>query len=72
MYGLAGVCLAYTFALWHFAPKLAEQTAAEFNVLAYIGVVKVIGLSNLAFLGVAGLFTYLCQKSQVIAAGEEH
>ena len=72
VYGLAGVCLAYTFALWHFAPKLAEQTAADFNVLAYIGVVKVIGLSNLAFLGVAGLFTYLCQKSQVIDVGEEH
>jgi O-antigen/teichoic acid export membrane protein len=72
VYGLAGICITYTLCLSHFAPKLAEQTTSEFNVLAYISVVKIIGLSNLAFLGVAGIFTYLYQKSQPLSAEEEH
>ena len=72
VYGLAGVCITYTLCLSHFAPKLAEQTTSEFNVLAYISVVKIIGLSNLAFLGVAGIFTCLCQKSQPLNVEEEH
>ena len=72
VYGLAGICITYTLCLSHFAPKLAEQTTSEFNVLAYISVVKIIGLSNLAFLGVAGIFTCLCQKSQPLSVEEEH
>jgi len=72
VYGLVGTCFAYTLCISHFAPQLAEQTTSGFNVQAYINVVKIIGLSNLAFLGVAGIFTYLHQKSQPLSAEEEH
>jgi O-antigen/teichoic acid export membrane protein len=55
-YALPVVCTGYTIALVQAAPGLVAQTAA-FNVEAYIGVTKILGAGNLAFLAVAGFFT---------------
>ena len=66
-YALPVVCAGYAVALVNAAPGLAEQTTV-FNVQAYIGVVKIIGLSNLAFLAVAGLFTWRHYRSSTNAA----
>jgi len=57
-YVLPLVCAGYTIALVQAAPGLVAQTA-DFNVHAYLGVTKIIGAGNLAFLAVACIFTWL-------------
>ena len=61
-YVLPVVCAGYTIALVQAAPGLVAQTA-DFNVQAYIGVTKIIGAGNLAFLAVAGIFTWRHYRS---------
>ena len=57
-YALPLVCVGYTIALAQAAPELVAKTA-DFNVHAYIGITKIIGAGNLAFLAMAGIFTWL-------------
>lgn len=66
-YALPVVCAGYAVALVNAAPGLAEQTL-EFDVKAYIGVTKIIGAGNLAFLAVAGWFTWRHYRSSTNAA----
>jgi O-antigen/teichoic acid export membrane protein len=66
-YALPVVCAGYAVALVQAAPGLAEQTL-EFDVKAYISVTKIIGAGNLAFLAVAGIFTWRHYRSEA----EEH
>jgi len=70
VYGLVSVGAVYAAALWHGSPELAAQTKV-FNVHAYIGVAKIIGLGNLAFLAVAVGFTWWHHRS-VTNAAEAH
>ena len=57
VYALAGVCTAYAAGLWVVSARLAKNTTMDFAVEPFLGVVKIIGLGNLAFLAVAVGFT---------------
>jgi len=57
VYALAGVCLVYAIGLWVVSVRLAKTATSVFSAEPFVGVVKVIGLGNLAFLAVAVGFT---------------